>query len=79
MSEATCWVVFTTLWLASWPLGRWAHIRNAANTAAMNRRIGWAYGYGAGVVDGKHGRYDPTPPEDGRSRSAAASGRTVDE
>jgi hypothetical protein len=36
---------------------------------AMNRRIGWGYGYGAGVVDGKHGRYVPGAPPDGRVRS----------
>jgi hypothetical protein len=32
------------------------------------RRIGWAYGYGQGFVDGRHDRYDPTPPPDGRRR-----------
>ena len=38
------------------------------------RRVGWAYGYGRGVVDGRHGRYDPTPPPDGRT---APEGRAV--
>lgn len=33
-----------------------------------DRRIGWGYGYGAGFVDGKRGRYNPTPPKDGRTR-----------
>lgn len=61
-------------WLVLARLENWGRAKNAARTAAMNRRIGWAFGYGAGVVDGKHGRYDPTPPPDGRSRSPRVLG-----
>lgn len=35
---------------------------------ARQRRVGWGYGYGAGVVDGKHGQYRPFAPHDGRTR-----------
>jgi hypothetical protein len=36
---------------------------------AIQRRIGWGYGYGAGYTDATSGRkYDNTPPPDGRTR-----------
>ena len=43
-------------------------LRLGEEKADRARRIGWGYGYGAGVVDGKHGRYNPQPPPDGRYR-----------
>ena len=45
-------------------------------TEAMHRRVGWGYGYGAGVVDGRNGRYDPRVPFDGRSRHPLPVGDT---
>jgi hypothetical protein len=36
---------------------------------AMQRRIGWGYGYGAGFTDATSGRkHDNAPPPDGRTR-----------
>lgn len=42
--------------------------RTSKHHDASQRRVGWAFGYGAGAIDNKHGRYDPTPPPDGRAR-----------
>ena len=60
----SAWVWF----LAGWFVHALLTARWNARRDAMNRRIGWGYGYGAGVDDGKHGRYEPGAPRDGRSR-----------
>lgn len=61
-------IVLLILLLVSWLLAPRAKRIPQARRDAMNRRIGWRFGYGAGVVDTKRGRYDPTPPPDGTSR-----------
>lgn len=51
----------------------WGNARLTEDDRATERRIGWAYGYGAGYTDATGGReYDLTPPEDGRLRGKGA-------
>jgi hypothetical protein len=62
--------VFAALLAIGWfavPAG----IRLTGSQLDSARRVGWGYGYGAGVVDGEAGRYDPRPPCDGRTRGNA--------
>lgn len=65
------WLVvgFFVGWIVLGRLENWGRAKNAARTAAMYRRIGWAYGYGAGWVDCRRNlACDPTPPPDGMAR-----------
>jgi hypothetical protein len=59
--------VAAALWLGV-ALGHWLARHAGAAHRRMERRIGWGYGYGAGWVDHKYDRYDPTAPAEGRSR-----------
>lgn len=65
---------FATKRVFDWLTG--GNLRRSCSTereAAMNRRIGWGYGYGAGWVDGTNGwPASNVPPPDGRSRLHSA-------
>ena len=67
MSFLALFAAFWCGWLLA-GFAAWGRCRQFHRSEAMNRRIGWGYGYGAGIVDAKHGRYDPTAPADGRDR-----------